>query len=345
MKGKGDSMNRKPFCGSCFAVRAACARFIAVLLLMRLSALAVLGVNTQAFTSTFPGPNPPSGVTLYENASILSGGGLQLNPASQGSAGAAVISNLDVGSQGFSLSAEVTTTNGGGNIPADGWGIYLSAPGVVPVGGYQDYEGLGVGSGIAMLVDEYAGTISIETSNTTFPLTLPSHSILVGNLTVDFAYDPTNGAVFTLTGSDGNQYQVSASAAQLAAAGLSLQSGYVFTLGGRAGYPGTTNADSHTINSLTIDTATSGESQAVAFRVNATNSAPQFAVPILVNDQLTLSWSSGGNSAAKTLSGTTTLLSATNLAGPWTAVTNATSPYTTPVDIHTPQLFFKLEQQ
>jgi hypothetical protein len=37
-----------------------------------------------------------------------------------------------------------------------------------------------------------------------------------------------------------------------------------------------------------------------------------------------------------------TLLDATNVAGPWTPVAGATSPYTNILDSATPDLFFKL---
>jgi hypothetical protein len=71
-----------------------------------------------------------------------------------------------------------------------------------------------------------------------------------------------------------------------------------------------------------------------------TINAPQFVTPVLANSQLILNWNSGGKSGA------TTLLSATNLAGPWMMVaTNAASPCTIPVDIHRPRMFFILEQQ
>lgn len=270
--------------------------------------LAVVRAAAGEFTSTFPGPNAPSVVTLYGQAAILSGGGLQLNPAAQNSSGAAVLSNLDPGSvvQSFTVSLALTTTNGGGNNPADGWGMYFSAPGVVRVGSYQNYEGLGVGSGIAILVDEFAGggapTVSIETGTNRFSLALPSSSILVGNLSVGFSYDPSNGAVLTLTGSNNQQYVVRASEAQLVADGFNLQPGDIFTVGGRVGYPGATSADSHTLDSLTINTVTSpvSYSGAPVIRTQPCNQISRqgdtawFAVSATNGPPFTYQWLSNG---------------------------------------------------
>jgi hypothetical protein len=224
--------------------------------------------GTPLFAGAFNSPFTGENTTLSGNAQILNGA-LQLNGANQGVCGVATLSDLDPGSavQGFNLSAMFTTANGGGNSPADGFGIYFAAPGVVPVSGYQNYESLGAGSGIAILFDEFNKTLSIETGSTMFSQTLPNASILVGACSIDFSYDPVNGAVLNLTGSDDHLYTVSASAASLVSDGLDLQSGDSFTLGGRVGYPGATSADSHTINTLIINTDPVPEPSATAFLI------------------------------------------------------------------------------
>jgi hypothetical protein len=52
--------------------------------------------------------------------------------------------------------------------------------------------------------------------------------------------------------------------------------------------------------------------------------------PVLTGNQLVLTWSNG------------TLLSSTNVAGPYLPVAGATSPYTNLINLTTPDMFFKL---
>jgi hypothetical protein len=74
------------------------------------------------------------------------------------------------------------------------------------------------------------------------------------------------------------------------------------------------------------------------------NGALQFGTPMLVNGQLTLTWQAGSSLSKAAQASPVTLLTATNLAGPWIAVTNAASPYNIPVAPGTAQQFFRLEQ-
>ena len=70
---------------------------------------------------------------------------------------------------------------------------------------------------------------------------------------------------------------------------------------------------------------------------------PQFGPPVLSpgGTNLTLVWT---NSSVWTNGRSRTLLSATNLAGPWTPVAGATdSPFTIPINPNTPQQFFRLQ--
>jgi beta-glucanase (GH16 family) len=62
-----------------------------------------------------------------------------------------------------------------------------------------------------------------------------------------------------------------------------------------------------------------------------TNPPPVLAPLVLVNGQLTLSWSGGG-----------TLQTATNLGGSWLDVVPATSPYTLPLNPNTPRQFWRV---
>lgn len=222
--------------------------------------LAAISVWAGTFASPFTGANVG---TLSGDANILSGGGLQLNLANDGSSGATVLANLDPGQtvQSFTITATDTTTNTGGSVGADGFGLYFAAPGVVPTdnatdGYYQSFENLPVGNGLALLFGDYAGTISIETGSTQFSTDVP-RSAMVGNLSINFSYDAISGAVLNFTGSDANLYTVSVSEATLVSDGFNIQSGDVFTLGGRVGYPGATSADTHILDSLNINTVTS----------------------------------------------------------------------------------------
>jgi Immunoglobulin domain len=73
------------------------------------------------------------------------------------------------------------------------------------------------------------------------------------------------------------------------------------------------------------------------------SAAPQFGTPTLVNGQLTLTWSNGGQSSKALQASVATLLTATNLSGPWTVVTNTSSPYTTSINPGISQQFFQLK--
>ena len=280
-------------------------------------------LQAGTFYSTFPAPNPPAGMTLYGNATILSGGGLQLNSVTQNTGGAGLISDLDPGYAvvSFTASMSVATTNGGGTKPADGWGLYFAAPGTVPLGSYH-YESFPVTNGIAILFQEHGMTnIVIESGTNQHSLILSNTVVnpLIGNFTVGFSYDPANGAALTLTGGNGSNYTLNVSAAQLASDGLAFQPGYEFTLGGRVGSPGTTNADSHTVKSLQISTASAADLgspviyvQPANQTVYAGNNSATFTVTAMGALPLSYQWYTnsvadpGGNSTSYTISNVTT---------------------------------------
>jgi beta-glucanase (GH16 family) len=68
-------------------------------------------------------------------------------------------------------------------------------------------------------------------------------------------------------------------------------------------------------------------------RVYDTNVLAQFAPPILVGTNIVLTWTGGGS-----------LLTTTNLADPWSVVTNASSPCTNVISPNIPQAFFRVQQ-
>jgi hypothetical protein len=69
---------------------------------------------------------------------------------------------------------------------------------------------------------------------------------------------------------------------------------------------------------------------------------PQFGPLLLSNGQLTLTWTSGATPSGPAQ---TVLQSAGDLNGPWTDVTNATSPYTVPIDPNVPWQFYRVKRQ
>lgn len=196
------------------------------------AAFVTASLQAGGFSSDFS--SAPGGMEFSGDAAVT-GGYLQLNDTVNFATGSVRFDDLDPGEAVQSFDVTFTTSvapNGG----ADGWGLFFTTATGGGYGLFTSFESNNVPGGLAVQYQEFNGAFMIRAGSTVFSIAVPKEAMTDGTARpVTFSWDAVAGATASFTAADTTVYSVSATAAELATAGLDIVAGYQFTLGGRTG--------------------------------------------------------------------------------------------------------------